>query len=308
MFLVALAYMTIASTFTIAKLALQYLQPIFFISIRMLVGGSLLLGYLHFFRRTSISIKKEHFWDFGAIILFHIFFSFVLEFWALQHLSSWKVCLFYSLSPFISAVFSYFWFSEKMTPKKFLGLTIGFFAFLPVIMAAESSEAKLGLFGFLSWPELIMFLSVTSAVYGWTVVRKLGRQGYGMVMINGIGMLGGGLLASIASFLLEGWPVLSSVSGSVTTDIMACVGYMLLLILLANVIFYNLYGFLLKRYTVTFLSFAGFLTPLFAALYGWFFLGEFVGGSFFVTILLVFAGLYIFYQEELRQGYIFPKR
>ncbi len=296
--------MLIASTFTIGKLALQYVQPIFFISVRMLVGGSLLLGFLYFFRRSDLKIYKKNVWDFGAIVLFHIFFAFVAEFWALQYLSSSKVCLFYNLSPFISAVFSYFWFAEHMTKRKLFGLFLGFCGFIPVIVASGVSDSSSNAFWFFSWPELAMLISVVSACYGWIVVRKLGRQGYSMLAINGIGMLGGGLLAFFTSLVIEGMPAFRVISHSAMRDFFACAGYAALLILLANVVFYNLYGYLLRRYTATFLSFAGFLTPVFAALYGWLLLGESVGWSFFLTIILVFCGLFIFYQEELRQGYI----
>jgi len=300
--LVVLLYMLIASSFTFGKLGLQYLDPIFFVGVRMLLSGILLLGYLYLFRRSKLTFNKEHTRDFAAIILFHIFFAFVLEFWALQYLSSSKVCLFYNLSPFISALFSYFWFAEKMTFKKLIGLSIGFFAFAPVLMSG--GVESLSVLSFLSWPELFMLISVASAVYGWIIMRKLGRQGYSILMVNGVGMLGGGLLALLTSFVVEGMPRFKMVSGSLLTDLAFCSVYMLALIVLSNVVFYNLYGFLLHRFTATLLSFAGFLTPIFAAIFGLIFLGERVGWSFFTTVFLVFWGLYIFYQEELRQGYI----
>ena len=157
---------------------------------------------------------------------------------------------------------------------------------------------------FLSWPEIVMLFSVVSACFGWIMVRKLGRAGYSMLFINGVGMLGGGLLSFCTSFIFEGAPAFKTAVGNGLTDVAVVVGYIALLILLANVLFYNLYGYLLHKYTATFLSFAGFLTPLFAALYGWFFLGESVSSSFFLTIFFVLIGLYLFYQEELRQGYI----
>jgi len=308
MFLVAFLYMVIASTFTIGKLGLQYLQPIFLVSARMLIGGSLLLGYLYLFKRSSLTFKKEHLSSFISIILFHIFFAFVAEFWALQHLSSSKVCLFYNLSPFISALFSYFWFAEKMTTKKFIGLAIGFCGFFPVLIFGSGYEAAPSRFLFFSWPEVAMVFSVVSASYGWIVVRKLGRQGYSILAINGVGMLGGGVLALATSFFFEGVPKVTLVSGFVLKDVAVAAGYLLLLIFLANVLFYNLYGMLLQRYTATFLSFAGFLTPLFAAIFGWLFIGESVSWSFFLTVALVLCGLYIFYVEELRQGYIIHKK
>jgi len=300
MFLVAFLYMVIASTFTIGKLALNYVQPVFLIGVRMTLAGTLLLGYLYFFKRSALKFSKKHLFDFAAIILFHIFFAFVAEFWAMQFLNSSKVCLFYNLSPFISALFSYFWFSEKMTLKKLAGLLIGFFGFLPILISGGLEEPFL----FFSWPELAMLFSVTCASFGWIVVRRLGRAGYSMLFVNGIGMFFGGLLSLGTSFVVEGMPALKTSAGFFTVDGAIVAGYTVLLVLFANVLFYNLYGYLLQRYTATFLSFAGFLTPLFAAIFGWFILGESVSASFFVTIGLVLAGLYFFYQEELRQGYI----
>lgn len=303
MMLVAFLYMIIASSFTIGKLALQYLQPLFFVGIRMVISGLLLLGYLYLFRRSSFKIRKEHYKYFLSIILFHIFIAYVSEFWALQHMNSSKVCLFYNLSPLLAALFSYFWFSERMTMKKWVGLGIGFLSFVPILLCGGSGAGESGE-GMFFLPEIAMFISVVSSTYAWIVVRKLGQEGYSMFMINGVGMLGGGLLALTTSFFVEGMPTLKFLSGSYATDFMMASFYVGLLILLSNVIFYNLYGYLLRRYTVTFISFAGFLTPFFAALYGWIVLGERVGSSFFITLGVVSVGLYLFYQEELRQGYI----
>ncbi len=45
----------------------------------------------------------------------------------------------------------------------------------------------------------------------------------------------------------------------------------------------------------------GFLSPLFTALYGWILLGEMVSWHFYVSCIVVFIGLYLFYQEELQE-------
>ncbi len=69
--------------------------------------------------------------------------------------------------------------------------------------------------------------------------------------------------------------------------------------LISNLICYNLYGHLLKRYSATFMSFAGLMTPLFAVFFGWVFLAESVDVSFFVSLVLFLLGLYCFHSEEL---------
>jgi drug/metabolite transporter (DMT)-like permease len=112
-------------------------------------------------------------------------------------------------------------------------------------------------------------------------------------MANGLSMLAGGVMALVNSAIVEDWNPIP------VTEVRPFVDCMLLLILISNMICYNLYGFLLKRYSVTFVSFAGFITPLFTALFGWFWLGEVVTWPFYVSAIIVLAGLFVFNQEEL---------
>jgi drug/metabolite transporter (DMT)-like permease len=62
-----------------------------------------------------------------------------------------------------------------------------------------------------------------------------------------------------------------------------------------------MYASLLKKYTATFMSFAGFIAPLFTALYGWAFLGEIITWHFYASSAIVFVGLFLFYKDELNK-------
>ncbi len=62
MFLVILLYAILASTFTIAKIALSFAKPFFIIGFRMTVAGILMLSFLYFFRREKFVLKKEDRW------------------------------------------------------------------------------------------------------------------------------------------------------------------------------------------------------------------------------------------------------
>jgi len=297
MLLIAFLYLICASTFTISKAALSYVSPLFFTGARMVVAGVFLLGYDYVRTGKRLSLNKEHFLLFGQIVLFYIYFAYVFDILALQHLTSAKACLLYSLSPFLSALLSYFWFAEVMTPKKWLGLAIGFAGFLPVLMAPSAGQKIAG--SFISWPELLMFGAVLSSVYGWILIRQLVREhDYSSSLINGVGMLGGGILAFVTSFFYEGWQPLPIV------DVTYFLYYTALIVVVANILFSNLYVDLLRRYTATLLSFAGFTAPLFAAVLGWLFLDETISWEFFATSGAVLVGLYLFYQEELKQGYV----
>ena len=100
MWLIILFYLLMASTFTIAKTAIFYVKPIYFIAFRMLIAGSCLLAYFHFLNPEKGRVRFADIKLFAQIIIFHIYLAYVLEFWALQYISSSKVCLLYNLSPF----------------------------------------------------------------------------------------------------------------------------------------------------------------------------------------------------------------
>ena len=298
MILILIMYALLASTFTLGKAVLQYINPILFIGIRMTLGGLLLIGYLKYYKQFAWRLERRHWSLFAGIVLFHIYCAYIFEFIALRDMTSSKACLLYNLSPFLTAACAYFFFAERMSGKKWLGLFLGCAGFLPTLLAPSPSEGRQVLF--LTEPEFLLLLSVLSSVIGWMIMKRLiVQEGYSPVQVNGVGMLFGGLCALGTSFLVEGMPSLAGTSPYILNTIMIVAVYTFLLIVVANVIFYNLYGYLLSQYSTTFLSFAGFVCPLFAAAYGSLFLGEVVPSGFFVSILLVFIGLFIFYQQEL---------
>lgn len=301
MFLVVILYALFASVFTIGKTGLEYTQPFFLVGSRMLMAGVLMLAYQYCFKRQEFFFKKKDFWQLFCLALFNIYLTNVLEFWGLEYLPSFKTCFIYSLSPFLSALLSYFVFAERMTQKKWIGLLIGFIGFIPILANHTLSEEQTGEFLFISWAELAVMGAAATGVYGWILLRKLVKEGgYSPFMANGLSMFLGGIMALGHSYAVEDWNPVP------VAKMMPYVECTFLLIIISNLICYNLYGYLLKFYSATFISFAGFITPLFSAFYGWYYLGEIVTMPFYLSAVIVFSGLFIFYQEELKQDYRLP--
>lgn len=109
-------------------------------------------------------------------------------------------------------------------------------------------------------------------------------------------MLVGGLLATIHSYLTEAWNPIP------VTETLPFLQGAIALMIVSNFVAYNLYGHLLKRFTATFISFAGFTTPIFTALFGVLFLQETITWPFALSSCIVFVGLFLFNQEELKEG------
>lgn len=295
MYLVFVLYALFASVFTIAKTGLEYSQPLFLVGSRMFTAGALMLGYQFLFHRQDFVFHKKHIWRLFQLALFNIYLTNALEFWGLRYLTSFKTCFIYSLSPFVAALFSYLMLSEKMTMKKWIGLAVGFIGFTPILFSNTTAEESAGQLLFFSWAEVAVICAAVFSVYGWILLKQLVKEGgYSPFMANGLSMLVGGAMALVNSLLVEDWNPLP------VTEFLPFLECAVLLMIISNLLAYNLYGYLLRRYSATFMSFAGFTTPLFTALFGWFFLGENVTLPFYLSSAVVFTGLLIFHEDEIK--------
>jgi drug/metabolite transporter (DMT)-like permease len=267
----------------------------------MVLAGVLLLLFIACIRRSDFKLNRPQLLSLGLLAFFSIYLTNALEFWGVQFLSAAKTCFIYSLSPFFSAFFSYIHFKEKMNRNKWIGMAISFTGFIPVLMMQTGSEELLNAFSFFSWPTLAIMGAVLASVYGWVLLRIVVKdQAISPLMANGTSMLIGGALAFIHSYFVESWNPTPIAAGHVAPFLKG----LLIMTFLYNIICYNLYGMFLKRFTATFLSFIGLLSPIFASLNGWIFLGEPISWTIMLSTSVVSLGLWIFYRAELKQGYI----
>jgi drug/metabolite transporter (DMT)-like permease len=301
-FIVILMYATWSSVFSIGKMTLEHCPPLFLTASRMLLAGVILLAFMALKNRFSFKLTLKQFLSISILAVFSIYLTNAFEFWSLQHLTAAKTCFIYSLSPFFAALFSYLHFNEKMNGRKWLGMLVGFAGFVPVLAMQKGSNELLTSISFLSWPELAMMAAALCSVYGWVLLRLIVKDTtVSPMMANGVSMLIGGLLALGHSYFVESWAIPFA-----PTAFPAFLQGTLIMTLISNIICYNLYGLMLRRFTATFLSFMGLLSPIFASLNSWFFLGEAPSPTIFLSTGIVSIGLWLIYSAELRQGYIRP--
>lgn len=295
--LVILLFSLFASLFTFSKIALGFSEPFFLIGSRMALAGVLLLVHQFIFNRSQFNFKKEHITTLFTLGLISIYITNIAEIWGMQYMTSAKACLIYSLSPFVAALVAYLVLKESMNIKKWLGLCIGFIGLLPILGIKSATSEFMHSLSLFSWPEIAMLIAVLGSVYGWILLKKLiNEYDFSPIMANGMSMFIGGILALIHSYLSgESWSPIP-VIGNNTIALMQCAIWMTLI---SNIICYNLYGYLLTKYSATFMSLAGLITPLFASLFGWYFLNEQITWHFYISIILFSIGLFIFYKEEI---------
>jgi drug/metabolite transporter (DMT)-like permease len=303
MFLVFLLYGLFATVFIVCKFALGYSPPLFLVGARMALAGVLLLAYVLWRDRRNgfkiLRIPTKAIYPLISLAFFNIYLTNVCEVWGLQYLSSAKTCFIYSLAPFASALISFAMFSERLSQFKWIGLLVGFIGYMPIMLDQSSTEELTGSFGFFSWAELAVCVAAVSSVYGWILLKQAIQEHHlSPLQANGVSMLLGGLMALGHSYYAEPWDPVP------VTEYLPFIAYSVLLIIVSNLMCYNLYGWLLKKYTATFMSFAGFTTPVFTAILGWVFFNETISVAFCCSMGVVFGGLFLFYREELKQGYV----
>lgn len=262
----------------------------------MLFAGLVLLAYIAIRHKPkTLKIKASHIGGIALLALSQIYLTNILEIWAINNMASYKVCLFYSLSPFVSALVAFFLLKERMSYKKAVGMLIGFLGLMPIIFAQTQDEIRVGTFLGFTLAELAMLGAVVCSVYGWIMLKKVMEDyEYSPLVANGLSMTIGGVLALAHSYLAgEQWTPIP------VTNLQPFIVYTLIMCLISNLICYNLYGYLLKRFTSTFMSFAGLVTPLFTSLFGFIWLQEIITWHFFVSMVLFAVGLFVFYREEM---------
>lgn len=289
-----LTFALLASAITTNKLLLSPLPPIFFVGIRMFLAG-IILWFIAYWQDKKISltfIKQD------VIILFLItlcttYIPAICKSIALKYMSSSQAAFFGTLDPFITALYSYFLFSEKLTFNNMLGICLGI-AGSTVLLATSSTTTVTSQMFF---PQIAAFLAVAIGRYGWILIQMLLKKGhYTPIQINSITMLASGAFSLITSLFLE------PVNSIAVTNYHSFLALLLYTVIIGNVLSLTMYANLLKNYSATLLSLAGFSVPLFVHLYGWLFLHETLSINFLLALGLTFLGLLIFSKKDTRKA------
>jgi drug/metabolite transporter (DMT)-like permease len=287
--------------FPLGKWTLQFSPPLFLTGVRALLSGLILIAFLALFRKKALVLRWQHVLPLLVLAFFSVYLTNALEFWGLQQLSAAKTCFIYSLSPFFAALLSFFHFGEKMTREKWIGLCMGFLGILPILAQQTGSEEFFHAYAFFSWPTIAVMGAAFVSVYGWVLLRALVKNHtLPPSLITAVSMIFGGIFALLHSYLFEHWNPIPVGAGEISLFLRG----MTTLMIISNLLCYTFYGMLLKRFTATFLSLIGLLSPIFASLYSWFFLREPISLQMIASTGIVFLSLWIVHRAELKQGYM----
>ena len=294
---IVVGFALLASAFTANKLLLYDLSPVFLVALRMTIPGLLLVGL--YLKKRSVNLKWSHLiQDAKSLFIICVCTTFVpalLKAYALKHLVSSEAVLIGSLDPFITAIYAYFLFSERLTWPKFFGILTGFLSIF-VLISSKNPLDEGFYFKLVSLPILSAIGAVVIGRYGWILTQKLLQANrYEPAEINGITMLVSGLCALIASIVTKEVAPLSIFLDYRTIGLLAYT------VVVGNLIAYNMYAYFLKMHKVTLISFLGFIVPIFSHLYGRLFLSEPLSLKFVIAVILACIGLRIYSVKKVTE-------
>lgn len=296
--LILLCNFFLASAISSNKVLLSMFPAILFVGIRMLCAGILMCLYAY---RSSDRMRWRHIKnDVGTLVgisLFTTYFPSILKAFGLKYLFSSKAALYGSIDPFVTALYAYFLWHEKLSWKKCVGIVIGFSGILVITIGQTPPEQGWHAWLMFSYPELASIASVLISRWGWILLRSLVRkERYTPLEVNGLSMVGSGVLALITATALHQWQEVSIPSIPTFLWLFAYT------VIIGNVIGYTLYAYVIKHVNLTFVSLAGFSIPIFVGLIGWSLLAEPVSYNLLFAGFFVFLGLLVFYYDELRRA------
>lgn len=305
-----LSFAFLASAISANKVILYALSPVMLVGVRMLIGGCILFLYTLFHKRHRLKLLslKQDFLILLIITLTTTLIPSQLKAYALQKMVSSKMAFFGTLDPFITALYAYFFFAEKLTPKKLLGIIIGFLGACILILSSSPLEEQVKALAFISYPELAAFSSIALSRFGWLLIQKLMKaNAYTPPQINTITMTLSGVISLALAFIMHATAIgaLTNQAPFFSYTFFQWLGpsstllfFVLYTSIIGNVFGYTLYASILKQYSATFISLAGFSIPLLVSFYGWLFLGESLSLLFFISCTITFIGLWIFFLDE----------
>ncbi len=294
MFIDLLGFALLASGITTNKILLASLPVMYFVALRMLVAGSLMVTYhWWYYGFKNENLKKDLIW----ILIISLATSFInssLKAFALKNMPSAKAAFLGSLDPFITALYAYFLWNERLSKNKIIGICIGFAGALLLLMTSSGQEEVYTSIFIFSLPELAMIAAVAISRYGWIQAGELLKsKRYTPAELNGMMQLIGGVYALISALYLG---EITKTALPVTTQWWSLFAYT---VIVGNIIALTLYAHIMKKYSATFVSLAGLAVPLFVQLYAPIALGEPISLIFFVALAITFLGMYIFYKDEV---------
>lgn len=268
------------SAFLAIKVAVADVPPLTLAAVRLAIGGGVLLVYISLIGAAWPRGRRT--WSqLAAIAVVSTICPFFLISWAEQWLNSGLAAILMATGPFVAIGLSHFTTDDdRITRWKLVGCALGFAG---VVLAIGMTAVRTG-----SEVGLLPLLAPVVAAACYSVGGALTRRVRGIppeTMSACVLATGAALAVPLALVLDRPW--------TVPMPSVEALAALLYLALVPTAIAYMIRFRLIVSVGYTFLSFAGYLIPVFGVLWGAAFLAEPVGATTVAALALILTGTWL---------------
>jgi drug/metabolite transporter (DMT)-like permease len=277
-----------ASAGVVGKILLRELNPLEISLLRSAIASVIMIPFV--IKQKSVPFRKilTDILPITLLIVVNVIFYYIGLQWTTVNASA----VIYAATPLIVAFLSSFVIKEHITTRKVLGIFIGFFGVLGIIILPALGRGDIG-FGTPKGNLIHLFTVLNWSLYIIGSRYLTTKKHYPPVTVTAISIFAStGVLAIINLFI----PHLGIIDIIIRPDMIL---YLLYLGIFLTVITQSLFLWAVQYVSSTTASLTNYLQPVFAFFFAWMFLGERMTASFIFGSLLVLLGVGIMTSETV---------
>ncbi len=268
------------TTYLVLRIAVLHFPPLLFVTIRQLLAGALLVGFMLLTGRTVwpdfSHIKRQAVAGFFMISLGN-----GLVAWAEVFIPSGVAAILCSLMPVVVILINMgISQDERPTVPILIGVVMGLVGIMMIFSEHLADfyklEYQIGIF--------VIFVAVLSWAGGSVWLKRRGHDG-NPFLNAGLQMFFGGVWLIPGSLVFDD---LSRVAWSVEA-----LYSLVYLVLIGSIVAYACYSYVLRKLPMTIVSLYAYVNPVVAVILGWLILGEKLNVQIGLAILVTVGGIYI---------------
>lgn len=228
---------------------------------------------------------KPDIWKFYAVTAAGIAPNFLLVYWASLWINSGLISVLFSLTPFVTALLSYFWLGKNIfTLQRVIALLIAVAGLMVIFSNQLAMTDNFAIYGIVA-----MLMSIICFAISSTWLQKMGAT------VPVLHTTTGGLCFSVPPLALCWWLF----DGGLPFDVSWRGGFSLLyLSIVGSLIGFYLFYFLLHRISATVVTTVGMISPIFALMLGLAFAGEEMTAKLLIGAAMVLCGLALYHVRS----------
>lgn len=278
----------------VIKLSLQTFPPLFFSSLRLVIGALVLLFILVVFKKSILPKTNE--WIHLLILSILMCLGYYgISTVGMQYVSSGTGSILVYSMPIILGVLAHYFLQEKLTPQKITGLFIGAMGLLAILWPElKLSDWNLSIVG-----DLLMILSAVFWAISTIYIKKY-FSNYEKIKLTFWQMILGGLILCVISIFVE---KTSGLQWNTTANIF----YLFYSAVLGTALAFLCWNWLLSKIDASIAGMSIMSVPLLGLLFGHLILNEAVQSTTLLGTVLICIGIILCSIEVKRLGPYFTK-